>query len=293
MKLPVLSVFSTLRQSLLQQTTKTLVAKQTPLLVKQQQQQQQHRLHHCSNMLPRISFSNDFFFRQLFDSESWTYTYLLADVNAKEAIIIDPVLEQAKRDAQLIKDLGFTLKYAVNTHMHADHITGSGWLKQLLPGCQSVISVDSGAKADIHIHEGDKVQFGRHAIETLATPGHTNGCLSYVIHEQGCVFTGDTLLIRGCGRTDFQEGNAQHLYENVHNKIFTLPDNYRIYPAHDYKGQMESSVWEEKQYNPRLTKSLEEFVEIMNNLNLPYPKKIDASLPANRECGVYDIPKDQ
>ncbi|KAI8127013.1 mitochondrial, Persulfide dioxygenase ETHE1 [Lucilia cuprina] len=291
MKLPVLSVFSTLRQSLLQQTTKTLVAKQTPLLVKQQQQQQ-HRLHHCSNMLPRIAFSNDFFFRQLFDLESWTYSYLLADVNAKEAIIIDPVLEQAKRDAQLIKDLGFTLKYAVNTHMHADHITGSGWLKQLLPGCQSVISVDSGAKADIHIHEGDKVQFGRHAIETLATPGHTNGCLSYVIHEQGCVFTGDALLIRGCGRTDFQEGNPQHLYENIHNKIFTLPDNFRVYPAHDYKGQMESSIWEEKQYNPRLTKSLEEFVDIMNNLNLPYPKKIDASLPANRECGVFDIPKD-
>lgn len=119
--------------------------------------------------------------------------------------------------------------------MHADHITGSGWLKQLLPGCQSVISEHSGAKADIHIHEGDKVQFGRHAIETLATLGHTNGCLSYVIHEQGCVFTGDTLLIRGCGRTDFQEGNSEHMHDNIHNKIFTLPDNYRVFPAHDYK----------------------------------------------------------
>lgn len=119
--------------------------------------------------------------------------------------------------------------------MHADHITGSGWLKQLIPGCESVISMASGAKADIKISEGDKVEFGRHAIESFATPGHTNGCMTYVIPEQGCVFTGDTVLIRGCGRTDFQEGNSQSLYENVHKKIFTLPDNYRIYPAHDYK----------------------------------------------------------
>ncbi|XP_061397431.1 persulfide dioxygenase ETHE1, mitochondrial [Musca vetustissima] len=244
-------------------------------------------------MLPqRIPFSEDFFFRQLFDTESSTYTYLLADLTTHEAIIIDPVLEQAKRDAQLIKDLGFTLKYAVNTHMHADHITGSGWLKQLLPGCKSVISEASGAKADIKIHEGDKIEFGRHAIESLATPGHTNGCMTYVIPEQGCVFTGDTLLIRGCGRTDFQEGNSKSLYENVHSKIFTLPENFRIYPAHDYKGQMESSVFEEKKYNPRLTKSLEEFINIMDNLNLAYPKKIDKSLPANKECGLYDIPKE-
>ncbi|XP_064543641.1 persulfide dioxygenase ETHE1, mitochondrial [Drosophila montana] len=239
----------------------------------------------------RKPFTPDFFFRQLFDTESSTYSYLLADVGAREAVIIDPVLEQAKRDAQLVKDLGFKLKYAINTHMHADHITGSGWLRQLT-GCQSVIAAASGAKADRHIEEGDRIEFGRHAIETLATPGHTNGCMSYVINEQGCVFTGDTLLIRGCGRTDFQEGSSQSLYENVHAKIFSLPDNYRIYPAHDYKGQLESSVWEEKRYNPRLTKSIDEFIKIMENLNLPYPKKIDASVPANRECGVYDIPKE-
>lgn len=119
--------------------------------------------------------------------------------------------------------------------MHADHITGSGWLKQLLPGSKSVIAKASGAKADIHLNEGDPVIFGRHRIDTLATPGHTNGCMSYVIHEQGCIFTGDTVLIRGCGRTDFQEGDAGHLYENVHSKIFTLPESFRIYPAHDYK----------------------------------------------------------
>ncbi|EDW01343.1 GH20506 [Drosophila grimshawi] len=169
----------------------------------------------------------------LFDTESSTYSYLLADAGTGEAVIIDPVLEQAKRDAQLVKDLGFKLKYAINTHMHADHITGSGWLRQLT-GCQSVIAAASGAKADRHIVEGDHIAFGRHSIDTLATPGHTNGCMSYVIKEQGCIFTGDTLLIRGCGRTDFQEGSAKHLYQNVHEKIFSLPENYRVYPAHDY-----------------------------------------------------------
>uniref|UniRef100_A0A1A9WP43 Persulfide dioxygenase ETHE1, mitochondrial n=1 Tax=Glossina brevipalpis TaxID=37001 RepID=A0A1A9WP43_9MUSC len=255
------------------------------------QQRFTHNNSSSMNMLPRITFSNDFFFRQLFDSESSTYTYLLADVNTREAVIIDPVLEQAKRDAQLIKELDFKLKYAMNTHMHADHITGTGWLKQLLPGCISVISTASGAKADKHLKEGDSIVFGRHKIDTLATPGHTNGCMTYVIHEQGCAFTGDTLLIRGCGRTDFQEGNSRSLYENVHNKIFTLGTNYRVYPAHDYKGQLESTVWEERNYNPRLTKSLEEFVELMDNLNLPYPKKIDKSLPANRECGTFLNPK--
>lgn len=286
MRLPALSLLSAFRQTLVQQVQNTSV---TPLLLKQ------YRLKHSdsgSKMVSPAPFTKDFFFRQLFDEATWTYTYLLADLNTREAVIIDPVLEKAKRDANLVKDLGFTLKYALNTHMHADHITGSGWLKQLLPGSKSVIAKASGAKADIHINEGDPVIFGRHRIDTLATPGHTNGCMSFVIHEQGCIFTGDTVLIRGCGRTDFQEGDPAHLYENVHSKIFSLPENFRIYPAHDYKGLMESSVWEEKTYNPRLTKTKEEFINIMNNLNLPYPKKIDVSLPANRECGVYDIPKE-
>jgi len=255
---------------------------------------QRKDLHHCdSKMMKRIPFSNDFFFRQLFDTESSTYSYILADIITYEAIIIDPVLEQAKRDAKLIKELNFDLKYAINTHMHADHITGSGWLKKLIPGCKSVISAASGAAADILLKEGDRINFGRHYLEALATPGHTNGCMTYVVREQGCVFTGDTLLIRGCGRTDFQEGNPTNLYNNVHEKIFTLPNNFRIYPAHDYRGQMESTVGEEKKYNPRLTRTLEEFVELMSNLNLPYPSKIDISLPANRECGLYDIPAEE
>ncbi|XP_067630395.1 persulfide dioxygenase ETHE1, mitochondrial [Eurosta solidaginis] len=287
MRLSTFRILSAIRQALLQQVENKSASAVLNF--------QQYRLKHSdlsNKMISPVPFTNDFFFRQLFDEASWTYTYLLADTNTKEAIIIDPVLEKSKRDAYLVKEFGFRLKYAMNTHMHADHITGSGWLKQLLPGSKSVIAKSSGAKADIQLQEGEPIIFGRHRIDTLATPGHTNGCMSYVIHEQGCIFTGDTVLIRGCGRTDFQEGDASHLYDNVHNKIFTLPENFRIYPAHDYKGVMESSVWEEKTYNQRLTKTKAEFIEIMKNLNLPYPKKIDVAVPANRECGVHDIPKE-
>lgn len=240
----------------------------------------------------RKTFTEDFFFRQLFDEQSHTYSYLLADITSKEAILIDPVLEQAKRDAQLIKELGFTLKYALNTHMHADHITGTGYLKQLLPQTVSVISQSSGAKADKKLVDNETVEFGRHVLRAMSTPGHTNGCMTFVVEEQGIAFTGDTLLIRGCGRTDFQEGDSRSLYRSVHERIFTLPENFRLFPAHDYKGNMETTVAEEKRYNPRLTKDVEAFVELMNNLNLPYPKMIDKAVPANRECGLYDIPKE-
>ncbi|XP_049281893.1 persulfide dioxygenase ETHE1, mitochondrial [Anopheles funestus] len=240
----------------------------------------------------RKTFTEDFFFRQLFDEQSHTYSYLLADITSKEAILIDPVLEQAKRDAQLIKELGFTLKYALNTHMHADHITGTGYLKQLVPGTVSVISQNSGAKADKHLVDNETVKFGRHVLKAMSTPGHTNGCMTFVVEEQGIAFTGDTLLIRGCGRTDFQEGDSRTLYRSVHERIFTLPENFRLFPAHDYKGNMETTVAEERRYNPRLTKDVEAFVELMNNLNLPYPKMIDKAVPANRECGLYDIPKE-
>ncbi|XP_053671402.1 persulfide dioxygenase ETHE1, mitochondrial [Anopheles nili] len=246
----------------------------------------------CVKMLDqRKIFTADFFFRQLFDEQSHTYSYLLADIDTKQAILIDPVLEQAKRDAQLIEELGFTLKYALNTHMHADHVTGTGYLKQLLPGTVSVISQNSGAKADKHLEDNETIMFGRHELRALCTPGHTNGCMTFVIDEQGIAFTGDTLLIRGCGRTDFQEGDSRTLYHSVHDRIFALPDNYRLFPAHDYKGNMETTVAEEKKFNPRLTKDVDAFVELMNNLNLPYPKMIDKAVPANRECGLYDIPK--
>lgn len=226
-------------------------------------------------------------FRQLFDtSGSSTYTYLLAD--GGEAVLIDPVLEMVDRDLKLIDDLGLTLKYAVNTHCHADHITGSGAIKAKIPGVKSVIAAASGADADVKISAGDRVEFGNVFLDVLATPGHTNGCLSYVCG--GMVFTGDALLIRGCGRTDFQEGSSATLFDSVRSQIFTLPDDTVVYPAHDYKGQMCSTVGEEKRLNPRLglAKSKEEFMDIMNNLGLDYPKRIDMALPANMKCGIQD-----
>lgn len=248
------------------------------------------RFHHSPTMQERIPFSKDFFFRQLFDEVSCTYSYLMADTTTKEAILIDPVLEKAPRDAQLIKELGLQLKFAINTHCHADHITGTGYLKLLLPGTLSVIGNKAGANADRTLADDETVEFGRHQLLAVSTPGHTDGCMTFIVHEQGVAFTGDTLLIRGCGRTDFQEGDSKMLYKSVHEKIFTLPDNFRLFPAHDYKGNMETTVGEEKELNPRLSQSLEEFVDIMKNLNLPYPKKIDVAVPANRDCGLYDIP---
>ncbi|KTF81758.1 hypothetical protein cypCar_00033267 [Cyprinus carpio] len=163
---------------------------------------------------------------------------------------------------------------AVNTHCHADHITGTGLLKKKVFGLKSAISKHSGAAADIQLSEGDRISFGKHCLTVRETPGHTDGCVTYVSEDEGMAFTGDALLIRGCGRTDFQQGSPHRLYESVHKKIFTLPGHCFIYPAHDYKGQTVSTVDEEKKFNPRLTKTLQEFVNIMNNLNLPKPKKI-------------------
>ncbi|KAK2578355.1 hypothetical protein KPH14_002627 [Odynerus spinipes] len=240
-----------------------------------------------------IPFSKDFLFRQLFDPVSSTYTYLLADIINKEAILIDPVIEWAERDKTIIEELGLNLKYAVNTHMHADHITGTGRLKSLLPGCRSMISHSSGAEADILLEPRDRIKFGRHYLVVIPTPGHTEGCVTYVCDEQGIAFTGDALLIRGCGRTDFQGGSPEVLYKSVHENIFTLPANYRLYPAHDYNGRTVTTVAEEKLYNPRLSKSLKEFVEIMNNLNLPYPKMIEKAVPANKVCGVFEVNKEE
>uniref|UniRef100_A0A8C9PGF0 Persulfide dioxygenase ETHE1, mitochondrial n=1 Tax=Spermophilus dauricus TaxID=99837 RepID=A0A8C9PGF0_SPEDA len=228
--------------------------------------------------------------RQMFEPKSCTYTYLLGDRESREAILIDPVLETAPRDAQLVKELGLRLLYAVNTHCHADHITGSGVLRSLLPGCQSVISRLSGAQADLHIEDGDSIRFGRFALETRASPGHTPGCVTFVLNDLSMAFTGDALLIRGCGRTDFQQGCAKTLYHSVHKKIFTLPGNCLVYPAHDYHGHTVSTVEEERTLNPRLTLSCEEFVKVMNNLNLPKPQQIDIAVPANMRCGVQTPP---
>ncbi|NP_998094.1 persulfide dioxygenase ETHE1, mitochondrial [Danio rerio] len=228
-------------------------------------------------------------FRQLFESESCTYTYLLADPDTREAVLIDPVLETVDRDLQLIQQLGLNLTVALNTHCHADHITGTGLLKKKVFGLKSGISKHSGAAADIQLSDGDSITFGKHCLMVRETPGHTDGCVTYVTGDQRMAFTGDALLIRGCGRTDFQQGSPHRLYESVHQKIFSLPGHCFIYPAHDYKGQTVSTVDEEKKFNPRLTKTVEEFVKIMDNLNLPKPKKIDISVPANLVCGLHDI----
>lgn len=228
----------------------------------------------------------DFIFRQLLEYKSFTYTYLLADPISKEAILIDPVLETVDRDVKLVKDMGLNLVYGVNTHVHADHITGTGKIKEKIPSCKSVISEVSKAQADVKLKNGDKVKFGKFEIEARSTPGHTGGCMSYVWHKGGMVFTGDAVLIRGCGRTDFQEGNSEQLYDSVHSQIFSLPGDYLLYPAHDYTGQTVSTVAEEKELNPRLTKPKSDFVLIMQQLNLPYPKQIDRALPANLVCGI-------
>jgi len=228
-------------------------------------------------------------FRQLFEPISSTYTYILGCPKTQEAIIIDPVVEMVDRDIKLLTEIGLKLKFTANTHCHADHVTGTGEMKRKMGGnLKSVISGSSGAKADVHVAHGDKVRFGEKELEVRATPGHTDGCIVYVLHSDRMAFTGDTLMIRACGRTDFQQGCPARLYESVHEQIFTLPADFLLYPAHDYKGQTVTTVDEEKRLNPRLTKTKEEFVKIMNNLNLSYPKQIDKSVPANLVCGILD-----
>ncbi|KAK7244026.1 hypothetical protein RIF29_38843 [Crotalaria pallida] len=240
------------------------------------------------------SSSSKLLFRQLFEKESSTYTYLLADSSHpdKPALLIDPVDKTVDRDLSLIQELGLKLVYALNTHVHADHVTGTGLIKSKVPDVKSVISKASSATADVYVEQGDKIWFGDLFLEVRATPGHTLGCITYVTGDASDqpqprkAFTGDALLIRGCGRTDFQGGSSEQLYKSVHSQIFTLPKDTLIYPAHDYKGFTVSTVGEELQYNPRLTKDEETFKNIMANLNLPYPKMIDVAVPANLVCGI-------
>lgn len=247
-----------------------------------------------STSFPRCS--NKLLLRQLFEKESSTYTYLLADLSHsdKPALLIDPVDRTVDRDLSLVKELGLKLIFAINTHVHADHVTGSGLLKNKLPGLQSIISKASNARADLQIEAGDKIHFGSLFLEVRATPGHTAGCVTYVTGDgpdqpqPRMAFTGDALLIRGCGRTDFQGGSSDQLYESVHSQIFTLPKDTLLYPAHDYKGFTVSTVGEEIVYNPRLTKDKETFKNIMENLKLSYPKMIDVAVPANLVCGLQD-----
>jgi len=228
--------------------------------------------------------------KQLFDEESSTYTYLLWDEATRDALLVDPVDTKVDRDMKEIESLGLNLVYAINTHAHADHITGTWLLKQAMPGLESVISKSSGAASDKSVSHGDKIVFGNHHLEVRATPGHTEGCVSLVSSDESFVLTGDTLLIQGCGRTDFQGGSSETLYSSVQQQLFSLPSTTVVYPAHDYKGRTQSTIGTEKETNPRLggDKSMQDFVEIMNQLNLPYPKKLDVAVPANMKCGVQD-----
>jgi len=226
-------------------------------------------------------------FRQLFDPQSSTYTYLLADTATREAVLIDPVFEQARRDAALVEELGVKLAWTLETHVHADHVTGAWLLRERL-GSRIAVSKAGGAQcADRDLEAGEKVAFGRRFLTALATPGHTAGCLTYVLDDRTMAFTGDALLIRGCGRTDFQGGDARKLYRSVRSEIFSLPDHCLLYPGHDYRGLTVSSVGEEKMFNPRLGESIGEgdFVGYMTHLGLAHPKQMDVAVPANLKCG--------
>jgi glyoxylase-like metal-dependent hydrolase (beta-lactamase superfamily II) len=224
-------------------------------------------------------------FRQLFDLESNTYTYLIADPIVKEAILVDPVLEQVERDRQLLKELGLTLRYCLETHIHADHITGTGKLRELT-GCLSIVPENAHAAcADRQIKDREILQLGSITLEAIATPGHTDSHMAYLVNGTH-LLTGDVLFIRGCGRTDFQSGDAGTLYDSVTQRLFTLADDTLIYPGHDYQGQTVSTIGEEKQWNPRFVgRTRDNFIEFMNNLNLADPKKMMEAVPANERCG--------
>ena len=225
-------------------------------------------------------------FRQLLDQDTWTFTYLLWDLDNREGIIIDPVREQFERDLCLVGELGVRMVYALDTHVHADHVTSLGMLREEM-GLQTAVGEPSGVPcADIMLNDGYTLGFGRHTLTALATPGHTDACTSFKVENM--VFTGDALLIRGCGRTDFQQGDPEMLYRSITQKLYALPDETLVYPGHDYNGKSVSTIGEEKQYNPRIpaTQTESDFAELMNSLNLPRPKHIDEAVPANMGCGI-------
>ena len=226
-------------------------------------------------------------FRQLFDNVSCTYTYLIGDPTSRQAVIIDPVFEMHRRDLALIRELDLGLSYCIDTHCHADHVTGA-WLIRRATGCKYATAASNDVQGvSVPLEDGQVVQAGSIALRALATPGHTAGCMSFVIDEARMVFTGDALLIRGAGRTDFQGGSAHDLYRSLREKLFSLDDDFLVYPGHDYRGCCTSSIGEERIHNPRIggQASEHDFVGFMDNLNLPHPKKMDEALPANLRGG--------
>jgi glyoxylase-like metal-dependent hydrolase (beta-lactamase superfamily II) len=243
--------------------------------------------------MPPLGKGRAMIFRQLFEPTASAYTYLIGCEDTREAALIDPVLETADRDLQVVGELGLTLRYTIETHIHADHVTGAARLRGLT-GCKAAVPERSKADhADLAIREGEAISIGKLRLHPLFVPGHTDDHHAYLLHgaDGARVFTGDALMIDGCGRTDFQNGDAATLFRAVHEKIFSLPDDTLVYPGHDYQQRRVSSVGQERARNPRLGggKSIDEFVAIMAGLKLPRPKKMDVAVPANRECGEVRV----
>lgn len=225
-------------------------------------------------------------FRQLFDYETWTYTYLLADSVSKEAILIDTVKEQVNRDLSILKEMGLTLKYVLDTHVHADHVTGAAKLREAT-GAKTGLSKNAGVTcADLALEDGQELTFGNFKVKALATPGHTDTCMSY--YSEGMVFTGDTLFVRDVGRTDFQQGSNEKMFDSIRSKLFRLPKDTLVYPGHDYHGRMVSTIQEEQLLNPKVgtNHTFEHFKTEMEAMKLGPPKRLHVAVPANLKCGA-------
>lgn len=234
--------------------------------------------------------TNALIFKQLFDQPSATFSYLLADAESRKAVFIDTVYEQHERDLSLIQELELELLVCLETHCHADHVTGA-WLLKHATGCQIAASEYSGIELlDQQLNAGSRLEFGDRYLSVISTPGHTDGCISFVLDDESMVFTGDSLLVRGCGRTDFQQGSASKLFHSIKDGLFVLPDDCIVYPAHDYSGRTASSIGEEKKLNPRIGGQANEndFVGYMENMQLPHPKQLEIAVPANIKAGRPD-----
>lgn len=229
---------------------------------------------------------NNLIFRQLFDYETWTYTYLLADRISGEAILIDTVKEKVDRDLALLKELGLKLKYVLDTHVHADHVTGAAKLKEATGAKSGVSRVAGVAAAELALEDGQELFYGPFSLKVIATPGHTNTCVSF--YSEGMVFTGDTLFVRDVGRTDFQQGSNEKMFHSIREKLFQLPPDTLVYPGHDYRGHQVSSVGEEREFNPKVGEahSFDEFRAQMEAMKLGEPKRLHIAVPANMRGGA-------